>query len=564
LITLELASPAPISDLVADAVGSLVTQPAGGLMPTSPGNIFGYLSGGYEVVRPKEIKHWVGAFERLDVVLAAHPLAPNGAERLLYLFDSVDAQAAFRLPPATLEAPVGLETRHWREKPPPKNLPVRGLLIGTSVQRDTAQPVRVGCEDRLRHMYVVGQTGTGKTTLLQTAILDDIEAGEGICLIDPHGDLYKELLGKIPVERIDDVVILDPTDTAWPVGINILEFETETQRHFIIQEFIAIMSRIIEDEFGYGAVKEFAGPIFFQHMRMNLLLAMSNPNEPATLLEFYMIYQKRDYWRRWVPLGIKDPLLEQWVKEVLPKTDYLTPGSDKTSMGSYIGSKFEGFVFDPMLRNIFGQKRSTLNFREIMDGGKILLVNLAKGELTETNSRFLGMVLLAKLQASAMGRARLPEQGRRPFYVYVDEFQSIATQSFVTLLSEGRKFGLSLVLANQFVSQIKDARIVDSILGNVGTLICFRLGHSDAEAMEKKMFPHITMSDMVNVPNWHAYVATLVEGQAVAPFSIRTVLAPVPYDESRATEVRDVSRKKYGRAREEAEAEIAQSLAGQQ
>jgi hypothetical protein len=561
LVTVEIASTAPISHVIADAVGGLVTSPAGGTTLDLEESPFRYLAGGYEVVIPESGDQAAQAFERLDLVIAPHPLAPPGAERLLYLFDSVEAATAFRLPSATVEAPLGIEVKHWRAQPAPRDLPDRGLLVGASVQRGVAQPVRIGRDDRLRHIYTVGQTGTGKTTLLKTMIVDDIQAGEGLCVIDPHGDLYRELLGKIPEQRIEDVVLLDPTDTEYPIGLNMLEYETEAQRYFLVQELVGIISRLMEDEFGYGAIKDFAGPQFFQHMRMNLLLTMSNPADPGTLLEFYNIYQEKGYWKRWLPLQTDDPQLKRWVANVLPETDYLKQGSEGSSMGGYVGSKFEGFIFDPMLRNIFGQKRSTINLREIMDSGKILLVNLAKGELTETNSRFLGMVLLAKLQAAAMGRVRILPHERRDFHVYVDEFQSIATQSFITMLSEARKFGLSLILANQFISQIKDPRIIQSVFGNVGTLICFRLGQADAELMEREMFPVFTRSDLISLPNWHAYMTTLVNGQTVRPFNLETVLAPVAYDEDRTRRVRAASTERYGRSRHLVEREIAQSLA---
>jgi len=559
LVTVEIASPAPISHPVVDAVGALITGPTGSGALREDGTSH-YLSGGYEVVNLGAEQGAAKAFMSLDLHLPRHPLALPDAVRLLYLFDSVEASAAFRLPPATAEDPPGVAIIRWRARPAPGDLPERGLLVGVSVVRGRPYPVRVGPEDRLRHIYVVGQTGTGKTTLLKTMILDDLCNGEGLCVIDPHGDLYKELLGKIPKSRIEDVVLLDPSDTEFPVGFNMLEYETESQRHFLIQEMVGIVSRLMEDEFGYGAVKEFAGPLFFQHMRMNLLLTMSNPDDPGTLLEFYTIYQEEGYWRRWLPLHIDDPQLQRWVTNVLPRQDYLETGRDQVSMGGWVGSKFEGFVFDPKLRNIFGQKRSTINLREIMDTGKILLVNLAKGELSEVNSRFLGMVLLAKLQATAMERVRIPRHSRRVFHVYVDEFQSIATQSFITLLSEGRKFGLSLILANQFVSQIKDPRIVQAIFGNVGTLVCFRLGQADAELMEREMFPVFTRLDLLRLPNWHAYVTTLVNGQTVPPFNVQTVADTIRYDEERAAQVLAWSRERYGRPRRDVEREIASSL----
>ncbi|MGH7960406.1 MAG: type IV secretory system conjugative DNA transfer family protein, partial [Candidatus Binatia bacterium] len=497
----------------------------------------------------------------MALVLTPHPLAPRGAARLLSLFDAMEATAACRLPPATVEVPAGLTVQFWRTQAAPRELPEEGCLIGMSVHRGMSQAVRIGRDDRRRHVYLMGQTGTGKTTLLQTMILDDMRAGAGLCVIDPHGDLFRELLGQVPAERIEDVVILDPTDIEHPVGLNMLEYNTEAQRHFLIQELVGIIFRLMQDEYGEQAAT-MTGPIFFQHMRMNLLLAMSNPANPGTLLEFYTIYQEKDYWRRWLPLKTADPLLERWVKESLPSLDYTKPASEGTSMGGYIGSKFEGFVFDPMLRNIFGQKRSTLNLREIMDTGKVLLVNLAKGELTETNSRFLGMMLLAKLQAAAMGRVKLPRHERRDFSLYVDEFQSLATQHFVTLLSEARKFGLNLVLANQFVSQIKDPRIVQALFGNVGTLIAFRLGQMDAELVERELSPVFTRFDLVNLPNWRAYMTTLINGQTVQPFSLQTLFDPTPIDAQRAATVQKRSRQAYGRLRRQAEAEIAKSFQG--
>jgi hypothetical protein len=394
-------------------------------------------------------------------------------------------------------------------------------------------------------------------------ILDDIQAGAGVCVIDPHGDLYRELLGRMPPNRVDDVVLLNPTDVYFPVGLNILEFKNESQRHFLIQELVGIVTRIIEDEYGIEAIGALAGPVFFQHMRMNLLLAMSNLQDPGTLLEFYNIFQEEGYWKRWLPLRNQDPYLERWTKDALPKMNYLRPGSDGASMGGYVGSKFESFLFDPMLRNIFAQKRSTINLREIMDTGKILLVNLAKGELTEANSRLLGMFLLAKLQAACMGRIAVPQARRRDFFVYVDEFQSIATQNFISLLSEGRKFGLSLILANQFVSQIKDPRIVASVFGNIGTVICFRLGQTDAEAMEREFYPLFDRSDLINLPNWLAYITTLVDGQPLRPFSLSTLLDEVAFDESRASEVLVASRRKYGRRVCEVREELDRSFQSQ-
>lgn len=560
LMTFEIGSSHPVPRTVIDAAGAILSEPAGGSTPVV-GDYFRYLAGGYEAVNLEHDKEVIRAFKSLDIKASTHPLVPSEAGRILNLFDSVEATAGLLLPPATIEPLLGIDTKQWREQPSPSQLPSSGVLVGVSTAGGTPQPVRISTEDRRRHAYIVGQTGTGKTTLLKTMILDDIQAGEGVCVIDPHGDLYQELLGKIPVNRIEDVVLLNPRDVDFPVGFNVLEHETESQRHFLIQELVGIIARIIEDEYGSQAIAEFAGPIFFQHMRMNLLLAMSNSKDPGTLLEFYNIFQEQGYWKRWLPLHTDDPYLERWTREVLPNTNYLRTGSDGVSMGGYVGSKFESFLFDPMLRNIFAQKRSTINLREIMDYGKILLVNLAKGELTETNSRLLGMFLLAKLQAACMGRIGVSQAQRRDFYVYVDEFQSIATQSFISLLSEGRKFGLSLILANQFVSQIKDPRIVASVFGNIGTVICFRLGQTDAEAMEREFYPLFDRSDLINLPNWLAYITTLVNGEPLQPFSISTLLDKEIFDEPRASQVLIESRRRYGRPADDVRKDLARSFA---
>lgn len=266
---------------------------------------------------------------------------------------------------------------------------------------------------------------------------------------------------------------------------------------------------------------------------------------------------------RWLPLAIEDTQLRFWAEHVLARTDYQKPSSDGPSLGSYISSKFDPFVFDPMLRLLFAQKRSTIRFDQVMDGRKILLVNLAKGLLTETNARFLGMVLLAKLQATVMARARKRKEERRPFYIYVDEFQSLATSSFVGLLSEARKYGVGMVLANQFLTQMEDQRIVNSILGNAGTLICFRLGQPDAKAMEPRLSPTFSASDLQNLPNFHACVATLARGETLRPFSMRTLYHGVdnPDADRVRREVVGRSRAKYGRPRVEVEKELAASLA---
>lgn len=561
LLTIEVASQVVLSDLTIESIGSLFSAPAGGAEPFAANPSFTYLSGGFETYQAASGAP--EAFAALDLRPPVVPGSPAGAERLPFLFDPREAAAAFRFPSASDSPPNGVELRAWHLEPAPASLPRQGVVLGRSLGHGVpGRQVFLGEEDRLRHVYSIGQTGTGKSSLLRSMLLSDIEAGRGVCLIDPHGDLFGEILESIPPARADDVVVLDPTDTDWPVGINLLEYDTEDQRHFIVQELLGILSRLLRDEYSAAAAAEFAGPMFYQHVRMNLLLTMSRPSDPGTLLEFHAIFQSPDYWQRWLPLESSEPQLQMWVESVLSRADYLKPGEGSSTMGSYISSKFDGFVFDPLLRLLFAQKRSTIRFDRIMDEGRILLVNLAKGLLTETNARFLGMVLLAKLQAAIMARGRRKKSERRPFFLYVDEFQSLATSSFVGLLSEARKFGVGMVLANQFLTQVEDQRIINSILGNAGTLICFRLGQPDAKAMEPRLAPPFSASDLQGLPNFHACIATLANGDALRPFSMRTLYrgANAPQGERVRRDIVGRSRARYARPRKEVEEEIGMSL----
>jgi hypothetical protein len=569
LLTITLASPEPLPRTVVEAVGVEVTVPVGSYTPSGFSPLTGLQAGGYDIAFPRTEQEQQKARQNAQFLtfdLWGETLAPAPLRRVRWLVDAHEAAGAFRFPIATADGLVGMEVRTARFRPLPREVAALGqseekerLLVGENCYLGMSEQVFLTERDRRQHVYIVGQTGTGKTTLLKTMIVADMVAGKGLAVIDPHGDLFDELLTHIPPTRINDVVILDPTDMEFPVGLNMLECPNEEQRHFVVREMRAIMERLIRDQYEHGAA-DYAGPAFYQHMQMNMLLAMSNPDDPGTLLEFYEIFQHEDYWRRWVPLRWTEPQLKRWTKQNLPNIDYTKRYNDTMTWGEYLSSKFDDFVFDPKLRLIFGQKRSTIDLRRIMDEGKILLVNLAKGELAEANARFLGMVLMAKVMAAAMSRAELPVERRRVFYLYVDEFQSLATQSFVLLLSEARKFGLGLILANQFVSQIKDERIVQAIFGNVGTLISFRVGQADAHLLEPHFAPFFDHFDLSNLPNWHACVKTTVGGQVVTPFTLRTTLLAAPPDPQTAQEARENSRKHYGRPRQEVEKEIQRSL----
>jgi len=283
--------------------------------------------------------------------------------------------------------------------------------------------------------------------LLKKMVVDDLEQGNGLILIDPHGDLFNEVLGLVPQERIVDTVVLDPVDIDYPVGLNLLEWHSREEKYFLVKELQEIIRRMMEDEYGSFA-SEMTGPVFYHYMEMGLLLVMDDRERRATIYDFCELFRSKDKWKDWVRDKYDDENVEAWVNHQLPYVDITRQSDGGTIIGEYIYSKFKDFIIDPKLRKIFDQKKSTIDFKDIMDNGKVLLVNLAKGELSEKSSRFLGMVLMAKIMSAAMERIKEPKEKRRPFFVYVDEFQNIATSSFTVLLSEARKFGIGLTLAN--------------------------------------------------------------------------------------------------------------------
>jgi hypothetical protein len=557
LLRVEVASAAVrVPQGVVDALGGQLTLPAGGR--GSMENLELYLSGGYDG-RPchsESVEARARGLSNLSLTLGPDPKAPTNASRLLYLFDTLEATHAFRLPAPTLEEMPGLRLKTSRTQPAPANLPETGHCVGESRHNGRIQQIFLARGDRRRHAYVVGQTGTGKTTMFEGMILDDIRGGEGVCVIDPHGDLVEKLLTKIPERRADDVVLIDPADVERPIGLNILEYDSEAQKYFLVQEFLAVIETLMER---YDS--NMMGPMFFQQVRMVLLLIMSNPEKIGTLMQFYQVFNSKNFYRRFLPLpaSVTDPMLRKFVEEVLPATDYTRQTSEGGSLGGWVSSKFAGFVSDPMLRNIFGQTRSSINMREIMDTGKILLVNLSKGRLGEVNSRLLGMLLITKLQASAMGRANIPLKERRDFYLYVDEFQNLATLNFGTLLSEARKYRLSLILTNQYVTQV-DPRISSAISGNVGTTISFRVGAPDAELLEREYTPVFNRYDLMQLPNFNACVSTLIDGQVSRPFTMCNRMDNLQENTKRDVDIRNGSRRRYGKRRSEVEQEIADSL----
>lgn len=435
-----------------------------------------------------------------------------------------------------------------KRAPAPALIPTSGLFIGNSTYRGTSRPVYIQEDDRRRHMYIIGKTGTGKTELLKDLIMQDIRAGHGLCFMDPHGDAVEDILRMIPPERAEDVIYFDPADEDRPMGMNLLEAGSEQQMHFVATAIINLMYKLY-DPYKTGII----GPRFEHSVRNAMLTAYEVPG--ATFIEVVRILTDPAFVQELIP-KIKDPMVRRyWTDQIAQTAEF-----HKSEVLDYIVSKFGRFVTNKMIRNIIGQSKSTLNLREIMDNRKILLINISKGRLGEENSSFLGLILVPRILMAALSRADIPESQRQDFYMYVDEFQNFATPDFAQILSEARKFRLSLCVANQFVGQI-DEEVKNAIFGNVGTLMSYRVGVTDANYLAREYQPVFDEDDLLNIERFHVYMKTIVNNEPVPPFSVdltRDMSKVNALKNDRVAEIiKEMSRLKYGRDKALVEAEIA-------
>lgn len=431
--------------------------------------------------------------------------------------------------------------------PAPSEIPSEGLFLGTSTYRGIKRPVYISEDDRRRHMYIIGKTGTGKTEMLKDLIMQDIRDGKGICYMDPHGDAVKDILEMIPPERAEDVVYFNPADTSRPMGLNLLEAKTEDQKHFAATAIINMMYKLF-DPYKTGIV----GPRFEHAVRNAMLTVMCD--EGATFIEVVRVLTDAKYVQELLP-KVKDPIIRRyWTDQIAQTADF-----HKSEVLDYIVSKFGRFVTNKMVRNIIGQSKSAFSFREIMDEQKILLINLAKGEIGEENSNFLGLILVPRLLMAAMSRQDVPEEERKDFYLYVDEFQNFATPDFAQILSEARKYRLNLVVANQFIGQVEE-EIKNAVFGNVGTLVCFRVGVTDASYLAHEFTSVFTEEDLLNIERYHVYTKTTVNNEPVPPFSMdltKDMEKQAKMTNKRVAEIIiEMSRLKYGKDVRLVEAEV--------
>jgi len=433
------------------------------------------------------------------------------------ILNSEELATIFHFPNKQVETPHV----HWlysKRAPAPIKVPKEGLYLGKSNYRGISRSVYIADDDRRRHLYIIGKTGTGKTELLRDMILQDIRAGKGVCLIDPH-DLAEDLLQYIPPERAEDVIYFDPSDSQRPMGLNLLEAENEDQKHMVTTAIINLMYKLY-DPYKTGII----GPRFEHAIRNAMLTVMSEPGNTFI--------------------------------EVVRTSDF-----HKSEVLDYIVSKFGRFVTNKVMRNIIGQSKSSFDFRKVMDEGKILIVNLAKGKIGEENSNFLGLVLVPKILVAAMSRADIPEKQRKDFHLYVDEFQNFATPDFAQILSEARKYHLNLTVANQFIGQVEE-EIKNAVFGNIGTIVAFRVGVNDANYLQREFQPVFSEDDLLNIERFNVYVKTIVDNEPVPAFSMDVTKDMKQMEQTASSElaqmIKELSRLKYGIDRNIVEAEVSQ------
>ncbi len=472
------------------------------------------------------------------------------SEKESFLLNTEEMASLYHFPLKNAETPNIL----WlsaRQAAAPVNLPSEGILLGHNTFRGVTHDVRIKPADRLRHTYIIGKSGVGKSVLLANMAIQDVLAGNGLCMIDPHGDLIEDVLKRVPPERADDVIVFSPSDIERPLSINLLEFDPRypEQKTFVINEMIGIFDKLYD-------LKSTGGPIFEQYMRNAMLLIMSDPASGSTLMEIPKVLSDAAFRNLKLTRCADPTVVDFWRKEAEKA------GGDAAlaNVVPYITSKLTAFISNDMMRPIIGQQNSSFNLRDIMDSGKILLVNLPKGIVGEMNAYLLGMIIVGKILMAALSRADMQQADRKDFFLYIDEFQNFTTDSIAQILSEARKYGLGLVVAHQYIGQLSkkgDTTIKDAVFGNVGTLLSFKIGSEDAEFLKKEFAPVFNEFDLINVEKFTAYAKLLIDNTTSRPFSMAT---PWPLTgeerEEMPGKLRHLSRLKYGQPRETVEAAI--------
>jgi len=436
-----------------------------------------------------------------------------------------------------------------RQAPPPTNLPADGVVVGKSIYRGEEKPVKMKAGDRLRHTYIIGKSGTGKSWLMKAMAIQDIKKGDGFCIIDPHGDLVEDVLAHIPKERAEDLIYFNPADLGRPIGFNLLEYDPKypEQKTFVINEMINILDKLYD-------LKSTGGPMFEQYIRNAMLLNMDDPESGSTIMEISKVLADAEFRKHKLSKTHDQIVYDFWTKEA----EKAGGEAALANMVPYITSKLNQFISNDTMRPIIGQQKSAFNFREAMDSKKIILVNLSKGKIGDMNSYLLGLVVVGKILAAALSRADMEEKDRVPFYLYIDEFQNYTTDSISVILSEARKYGLGLVIAHQYIAQLTkggDTSVRDAVFGNAGTMISFRVGADDADFLQKEFAPVFNARDLINIERSNAYIKLLIDNTTSKPFNIQTLAVPVG-NNALGQKIKELARLKYGRDKRLVELEI--------
>ena len=461
------------------------------------------------------------------------------------ILNSVELASIFHLPEQNAIPNSQVERQLTKQVDGPAKLATEGVLLGTNEFRGNKKPIYLDDDNRRRHMYVIGQTGMGKSVFLENIAFQDMCDGRGFAFIDPHGDAVEALLQRVPEERIDDVIYFDPADIEHPVGMNMFEYTSEDQKDFIVQEGISMLQSLFDPQ-----NQGFFGPRG-QHMFRNAALLLMSDPAGATFIDIPQCFTDPEFVKSKLKYVTDKAVYDYWTKE-FPQSQ---KSSDAGEVITWFASKWGPFIANTIMRNTLGQVKSGFNIREIMDNKKIFLVNLSKGRLGDINANLLGMIFVMKFQQAAMSRQDIPESERQDFCLYVDEFQNFATDSFESILSEARKYRLNLIVANQFMTQLTD-KIREALLGNVGTIICGRVGVTDADLMVKAFTPTFTAEDLTKTPNHAAICKVMMFGMPSAPF---TMNLPAPMGEPNVelmNTLKVYSATKFGKTRAEVEKEI--------
>jgi hypothetical protein len=461
------------------------------------------------------------------------------------ILNSIELASIFHLPDQSSIPTSQVQRQMSKQVDGPTQIMEEGFLLGYNEFRGVKKPIRLSTNDRRRHTYIIGQTGTGKSVLLENLAFQDMMDGRGFAFVDPHGDSVETLLGKVPKERVEDVIYFNPGDMTNPIGLNMFEFDHPDQKDFLVQEAINMLYGLYDP--GHTGI---VGPRLEHIFRNCALLLMSDPNG-GTFIDVPKLLIDEEFMKSKLKHVKDQTVLDFWTKE--------WPASQKSNESgevvSWVVSKFGPFISNDAMRNIIGQTKSGFNLRDIMDNKKILLVNLSKGKMGELNSKLLGIIFVMKFQAAAMGRADMSEDQRVDFSLYVDEFQNFATESFESILSEARKYRLNLILGNQFMTQLTD-KIREAIIGNVGTVVSGRIGITDAEILVKKFAPTFDAEDLTKMPNYQSVTSVMINNVPSAPFSM-SFLPPMGEPNNQLSDaLKRLSASKYGKPRSVVEKEI--------